>query len=274
MNLDHRVCVVTGGASGIGAALCRAMGAASARVVVTDLDLDGAETVAREVGGVAFRADVSSSRDLVALVAHVEQRVGPIDLFCSNAGIALGGGAEVPDEDWDRIWSVNVMAHVRAARLLVPDMLRRGQGYLVNVASAAGLLTQLGAAPYAVTKHAAVAFAEWLSVTYGDRGIRVSCVCPLGVDTPMLRSAGAGIDALLRPDAITAEQAAAAILEGIAREEFLILPHPQVREYLRRKWDDTERWLAGMRRLRGQLESGEALSQTVPVPGSGSPSEP
>lgn len=255
MNLEHRVCVVTGGARGIGAALCRAMAAAGAQVVVADLDLAGAEAVAAAAGGVAFRTDVSSGPDLTALVAHVEQRVGPIDLFCSNAGIAIGGGEEVPDADWERIWAVNLMAHVRAARLLVPDMLRRGQGYLVNVASAAGLLTQVGAAPYAVTKHAAVAFAEWLAVTYGDRGIRVSCVCPLGVETPMLEAAGPGIEALLRPDAITADQAAALILAGIEREEFLILPHPEVREYLRRKWDDTPRWLEGMRRLRRRLDA-------------------
>jgi NAD(P)-dependent dehydrogenase (short-subunit alcohol dehydrogenase family) len=227
-------------------------------VVIADLNLSGAEGVAEETGGVAFRADVSSQPDLVALVAQVEQRVGPIDLFCSNAGIAIDGGPEVADAEWDRIWSVNVMAHVRAARLLVPDMVRRGQGYLVNVASAAGLITQIGSAPYAVTKHAAVAFAEWLSVSYGDRGLRVSCVCPLGVRTPMLAAASSGVGALLGPDAIDADTAAQAIVRGIEREEFLILPHPQVREFVRRKWDDTERWLAGMRRLRQRVDAANA----------------
>jgi NAD(P)-dependent dehydrogenase (short-subunit alcohol dehydrogenase family) len=255
MDLTGRVCVVTGGASGIGAALCRALAARGAQVVASDLDGPGAEAVAREIDATALRADVSRESDLVALVAHVEQRVGPIDLFCSNAGIAQGGGPEVPDADWRRTWDVNVMAHVWAARILVPDMVRRGFGYLVNVASAAGLLTQIGSAPYAVTKHAAVAFAEWLAITYGDRGVRVSCVCPLGVRTPMLAAADPEIAALLGPEAIDAEDAAGAIVAGIEREEFLILPHPQVREYLRRKWDDNERWLRGMRRLARELGS-------------------
>jgi len=255
MIVAHRVAVVTGGASGIGRAFCRALARAGAQVVVVDRDLEGAERTAAEIGAVAFRTDVSSARDLVALVAHVEQRVGPIDLFCSNAGIAVGGGPEAPDEEWDRIWDVNLMAHVRAARLVVPDMLRRGFGYLVNVASAAGLLTQIGSAPYAVTKHAAVAFAEWLSITYGDRGLRVSCVCPLGVETPMLAGSHPAIRRLLEPDALSPEQVADAMMAGIAREEFLILPHPTVREYLRRKWDDNERWLAGMRRLEARLDS-------------------
>ena len=185
MKLDGRVAVVTGGASGIGRALCHRFVAEGARVVVSDIDLAGAERVARDIGAVAFRTDVSQEKDLIALVAHVEQRVGPIDVFVSNAGIAIGGGAEVPDAEWRRIIDINLMSHVWAARVLVPDMLRRGQGYLVNVASAAGLLTQIGSAPYAVTKHAAVAFAEWLAVTYGDKGVRVSCVCPLGVKTPI-----------------------------------------------------------------------------------------
>jgi NAD(P)-dependent dehydrogenase (short-subunit alcohol dehydrogenase family) len=257
MDLRHRVSVVTGGASGIGAALARGLAREGARVVIADIDLAGAERVAAEVGGAAFRTDVASERDLAGLVAHVDQRVGPIDLFCSNAGIAIEGGPEVTDAEWDRIWAINLMAHVRAARLLVPDMLRRGGGYLVNVASAAGLITQIGSAPYAVTKHAAVAFAEWLAVTYGDRGLKVSCVCPLGVRTPMLAAGSPGIRALLGPDAIDADTAAEAIVRGIEREEFLILPHPQVREFVRRKWDDTERWLAGMRRLRQRVEAGD-----------------
>ena len=254
MELRERVAVVTGGAGGIGRALCVRFAAEGARVVVSDLDLAGAERVAAECGGVAFRADVAVEPDLVSLVAQVEQRVGPIDIFVSNAGIAIGGGAEVPDDQWRRIIDINVMAHVWAARVLVPDMLRRGQGYLVNVASAAGLLTQLGSAPYAVTKHAAVAFAEWLAVTYGDRGIKVSCVCPLGVRTPMMTFGDERITALLSPEAIEPEEVAEAVVRGMAKEEFLILPHPQVREYMGRKAADRDRWIAGMQRLGRKLE--------------------
>lgn len=254
MNLDGRVAVVTGGASGIGAAICRRFATSGARVVVTDIDLTGAEALARSIGAVAFRCDVSQEADLRALIGHVEQRVGPIDLFCSNAGIAISGGAETPDAEWRRIIDINLMAHIWAARLLVPDMLRRGQGYLVNVASAAGLITQLGSAPYAVTKHAAVAFAEWLAVSYGDRGLRVSCVCPLGVNTEMLRSSDPRIQSLLGPNALEPESVAEAVLTGVEREEFLILPHPEVREYLRRKTDDPDRWIKGMQRLQRQLD--------------------
>jgi len=257
MDLQNRVCVVTGGASGIGRAICRRFAADGAVVVVSDLDVEGAERVAAELGTVAFGADVAEDRQLVALVAHVEQRVGPIDLFCSNAGIAVAGGPEVPDSDWYRVLDVNVMAHVRAARVLVPDMLRRGQGYLVNVASAAGLVTQIGSAPYAVSKHAAVAFAEWLAVTYGEHGLRVSCVCPLGVRTPMLAGSDPRIAALLGPDAIEPEAVADAVARGVAREEFLILPHPEVREYVRRKWDDTDRWIRGMQRLQRHLDEAQ-----------------
>jgi NAD(P)-dependent dehydrogenase (short-subunit alcohol dehydrogenase family) len=254
MNVAGRVAVVTGGAAGIGRAICRALAAAGATVVVTDLDLAGAEAVAAEIGGRAFRADVGVERDLVTLVQQAEQLVGPIDLFCSNAGIVVEGGPEVSDAEWDRIWRVNTMAHVWAARAVVPDMLRRGGGYLINVASAAGLVTQIGSAPYTVTKHAAVAFAEWLSVTFGDRGLKVSCVCPLGVRTAMLEATGGPVAAMLAPDVIEPEVVAEAVLGGLAREEFLILPHPIVREFVRRKWDDTERWLKGMRRLAASLE--------------------
>lgn len=254
MNLDQRICVVTGGASGIGRAICRRFAAAGGRVVVSDIDLAGAESVAAEIDGIAFRTDVGVEADIRAFIAQVEQRVGPIDLFCSNAGIAIGGGAEVADAEWRRIIDINVMAHVWAARYLVPDMVRRGHGYLVNVASAAGLLTQLGSAPYAVSKHAAVALAEWLAVTYGDRGIGVSCVCPLGVRTPMLHFGDERITALLSPEAIEPEAVAEAVIRGVEAGEFLILPHPQVREYRRRKVDDPDRWIKGMQRLNRQLE--------------------
>lgn len=254
MNLSERVAVVTGGASGIGRALCRKFGAAGARVVVADVNLAGAEAVAAETGGIAFRTDVSSERDIVALVGHVEQRVGPIDLFCSNAGVAVAGGPEVPDAEWRRVLDVNLMAHVWAARVVIPDMIRRGQGYLVNVASAAGLVTQIGSAPYAVSKHAAVAFAEWLAITYGEKGIGVACVCPLGVRTPMLDASDAGIQALLEPDAIEADDVAEAVVAGIARGEFLILPHPEVWEFEMKRATDRDRWIAGMQRLQRTWE--------------------
>jgi NAD(P)-dependent dehydrogenase (short-subunit alcohol dehydrogenase family) len=253
VNPNGRVAIVTGAASGIGRALARALAQAGAQVVVSDLDLDGVERVADEIRGVAIRADVGIEADVAALVRHAEQKVGPIDLVCSNAGVAIPGGVEVPDAEWDRLWRINTMAHVWAARAVLPAMLARGAGYLVNVASAAGLITQIGSAPYAVTKHAAVALAEWLAITYGDRGIRVSCVCPLGVKTPMLEFGDDRITALLEPEAIEPEEVARAIMAGIEREQFLILPHPQVKEYVRRKWDDTERWLAGMRRLQARI---------------------
>ena len=175
---------------------------------------------------------------------------GAIDLFCSNAGIGGGsGGIDTSDADWEHTWRVNVMAHVYAARAVLPGMLERGSGYLLQTASAAGLLTQIGSAPYAVTKHAAVAFAEWLAVTYGDRGIRVSCLCPQGVRTPMLDSASARVRGLLDESAIEPDAVADAVIAGLADERFLILPHPEVAEYVRRKAADHDRWLRGMRRL-------------------------
>ena len=256
MNLRDRVCVVTGGASGIGRAICRKLAVEGARVVVADVDQAGAAAVAREVGGVAMLTDVRHEEQVRALIACAEREVGPIDLVCNNAGIATEGGPDVITSEWQRIWEINVMAHVWTASAALPKMLERGSGYFVNVASAAGLVTQIGSAPYAVTKHAAVAFAEWLSMTYHDRGIRVSCVCPLGVRTPMLTTGAGKIAALLTPDAIEPEAVAVAVVQGVEREEFLVLPHAQVREYVRRKWDDNERWLKGMRRLNAQFGPG------------------
>jgi NAD(P)-dependent dehydrogenase (short-subunit alcohol dehydrogenase family) len=250
MRLSDRVAVVTGGGGGIGAALCRRFAAEGARgVVVADRDADAARSVAAEFGGLAVAADVAVEADVVRLVDLATAEFGPIDLFCSNAGIATTGGVETLDADWQRTWDVNVMAHVYAARAVLPGMLARGHGYLLQTASAAGLLTQLGSAPYAVTKHAAVALAEWLSVTHGAAGITVSCLCPLGVETDMLRRVEGGIGAMLRTDALTPEAVAEAVVAGLAEERFLILPHPQVAEYFRHKADDYERWLRGMRRL-------------------------
>ena len=254
MKLSDKVAVVTGGASGIGRALCRRFAAEGARgVVVADLDATGGAQVAREIGGLAVPTNVSREADIVQLVARATEAFGAIDLFCSNAGIALEGGVETPDSEWQRIWNINFMAHVYAARAVLPGMLARGEGYLLQTASAAGLLTQVGSAPYAVTKHAAVSLAEWLSVTYGDRGIRVSCLCPQGVRTNMLAEAEHGLGRLLVDGALEPEQVADAVVAGIAEERFLILPHPEVGEYMRRKADDYDRWLRGMRRMQAKV---------------------
>lgn len=256
MEIDRSMTVVTGAASGIGAALARRFASEGARaVVLADLDETALEPVARDVTdagatAVAMRCDVASEADIAAVIDEAT-RIGPIDLFCSNAGIAIPGGAEVPDEQWQAIWDINVMAHVHAARLVLPAMLDRGRGHLLNTASAAGLLSQIGSAPYAVTKHAAVAFAEWLSITYGDRGIGVSVLCPQAVRTAMTADTAeggvAGVDGMIEPDEV-----ADAVVAGLASEEFLILPHPQVREYVRRKAEDHDRWIAGMRRLQAR----------------------
>ena len=183
-------------------------------------------------------------------VAQVTQRFGQIDLFCSNAGIETGGGIDAPDEAWQRIWSVNVMAHIYAARAVLPGMIARGRGYLLQTASAAGLLTQMTSAPYSATKHAAVGLADWLAITYADAGIKVSCLCPLGVRTNMLMGTDDPIAVFLRQDAIDPEQVAEAVVRGLAEERFLILPHPEVADFFRRKADDYDRWLRGMQRLR------------------------
>src|SRR4051812_18671270 len=252
MNIGGKVVVVTGGGNGIGRALCRRFAADAARaVVVADIDSASAEQVAREVGGTALAADVSREADVARLVEQTIARYGGVDLFCSNAGIAVTGDEHTPDDQWARCWDVNVMAHVYAARAVVPHMLERGSGYLLQTVSAAGLLTHPQSATYAVTKHASLAFAEWLSMTYGDRGIIVSALCPQGVKTDMLRRAEAEgtrrsflIDSALEP-----EQVADDVVKGIEAERFLILPHPEVAEYVRRKAADHDRWLRGMRRL-------------------------
>ena len=246
MQLCDKVIVVTGGAGGIGAALCRRFAAEGARsVVVADRDAEGARRVAAECGGLAIAADVTSEPEVVALVEQATATYGPIDLFCSNAGIITAGGVELPDAQWQRIWDVNVMAHIYAARAVLPGMLARGAGYLLQTASAAGLLTQIGSAPYAVTKHAAVALAEWLAITYGGAGIKVSCLCPQGVSTEMLNQASGGIADLLRETAMTPEAVADAVVAALAEERFLILPHPEVAEYFRRKASDHEPLAAG-----------------------------
>jgi NAD(P)-dependent dehydrogenase (short-subunit alcohol dehydrogenase family) len=258
MQVRDKVVVVTGGGSGIGRALCRRFAAEGARAVAV-LDREPtAHAVADAIGGVAFLADVGNEADIARVVHAVTEKFHTIDLFCSNAGVGGGaGGIDIADADWQRTWQVNVMAHVYAARAVLPAMLERGEGYLLQTASAAGLLTQIGSAPYAVTKHAAVAFAEWLAVTYGDRGIKVSCLCPQGVKTPMLEHASARIRGLLDDSAIEPETVADAVIDGLAAERFLILPHAEVAEYVRRKAGDYDRWLRGMRKLQGRLGSVE-----------------
>lgn len=257
MRLDGKVVVVTGGASGIGKALCLRFAAAGARgIVVADRVAEGAETVAREVGGLAVSCDVGVEAEVGRLVARATEAFGPIDLFCSNAGVLGLGDQSAPDEVWDQNWRVNVMAHVFAARALVPAMRARGFGYLLATASAAGLLTQIGGAPYAVTKHAAVAFAEWLAITYHACGIRVSCLCPLGVLTNMLHTAEGPIADYLRSTSLDPAAVADAVIAGLATERFLILSHPEAGEFFRRKADDYERWLNGMRRLQARLHPG------------------
>ncbi len=256
--------MVTGGASGIGAALCRALAERGAAVVVVaDRDGAGAERVAADIsaGGVTVEAaalDVSVASEVQSLVADVERQHGRIDLFCANAGIMVAGGVETPDADWNRIWAVNVMSHVYAARYALPGMVARGEGYLVHTASAAGLLTQLGAAPYSVTKHAAVALAEWLRVTYAHTGVKVSCLCPQAVrtnlvpglsDRPVAPAEPGGASQAARDGILEPEVVADAVLAAIAEERFLILPHPEVATYEQRRAADRDRWLAGMARL-------------------------
>jgi NAD(P)-dependent dehydrogenase (short-subunit alcohol dehydrogenase family) len=255
MKLKDKVAVVTGGGNGIGRALCRRFAAEGARgVVVADLEGDAAAAVAEEIGGIAVATDVRREADLQRAVARATEVYGAIDLFCSNAGIFTPGGVEVPDDDWERIWEINVRAHVYAARAVLPGMLARGEGYLLQTASAAGLLTQIGSAPYAVTKHAAVALAEWLAVTHGDAGIKVSCLCPQGVRTRMLMGDDlSSTENFLFAGSVSPEEVADAVVQGLERERFLILPHPEVAEYFRRKADDYDRWLRGMRRLQARV---------------------
>jgi len=287
MDVADRVAVVTGGASGIGRALCLAFAdRGAAGVVVADVDGDGAAAVADEIRSrgrraVAVAVDAAREADVQALAARAHEAFGRIDVFCSNAGIIVAGGVEVHDDAWSRIWEINVQSHVHVARAVLPAMVARGEGYLVITASAAGLLTQLGSAPYAVTKHAAVALAEWLAITYGERGIKVSCLCPQAVTTNLgatsLReladiavpggsggsppragtvpsgdagsvSRQASVDGVL-----TADEVAVSVIEGLLAERFLILPHPEVATYERRRAEDRDRWLAGMRRLQARL---------------------
>jgi NAD(P)-dependent dehydrogenase (short-subunit alcohol dehydrogenase family) len=252
MDLKGIVAVVTGGANGIGEALCRRFAVeGAAGLVVADVD-PRAASIAQQLACRAVVADVSREAGVEAIVDEAIRSYGRIDLFCSNAGIFTPGGESAGDAEWDRIWRVNVMSHVYAARAVVPRLVAAGGGYLLQTASAAGLLTQIGSAPYAVTKHAAVAFAEWLAITYGDQGLKVSCLCPQGVRTRMLDDAEGPARAFVTSTAIDPERVADAVVDGLREERFLILPHPEVGEYFRRKADDYDRWIRGMRRLQRQ----------------------
>lgn len=256
MDVAGKVVVVTGAARGIGRAMAaRFVTDGASAVVIADLRQDDVEATARDIGAHPARCDVRHESEVQRLVEETESRHGPIDLFCSNAGILVGGGAEASDEDWRRIWDVNVMAHVYMARHLIPRMLERKEGYILGTVSAAGLLNVLFAAPYGVTKAAALSFFEWLSIEYGDRGIRVSCLCPQGVKTEMLAAGRREGHDFLVAGAVEPEAVAAAVIAGLQAERFLILPHPEVAEYFQRKAGDYDRWLKGMRRLRAGVIS-------------------
>jgi NAD(P)-dependent dehydrogenase (short-subunit alcohol dehydrogenase family) len=248
MNIAGKVAIVTGGASGIGAGIARRFVAEGARaVVVADVNLDRAQSVAQEIGATAMRCDVSREADIQALVESTRARYGQIDIFISNAGI-LGklGGFELDDSLWQKMWEIHGMAHVWAARAVVPEMVERGEGYFLVTASAAGLLSVVESAPYAVTKHAALAFAEWLRIAYGRRGLRVSCLCPQSVQTDMVSGDGgsAGVDGILTPAQVADE-----VVTVMQAETFLVLPHPEVAQYFRNKSTDYDRWIGGMQKL-------------------------
>jgi len=256
MQIEGKVVVVTGAASGIGKALCERFAAEGARgIVAADRDEAGARAVAAPIGALAQRTDVAVEAEVQQLVQVATERFGRIDVWCSNAGVIFRGDEDAPNAQWQRHWDVNVMAHVYAARAVLPQMLARGEGYLLQTVSAAGLLSQVNAAPYSVSKHAALGFAEWLSIAHGARGIRVSALCPQGVVTPMLTGTqqGSGRPSFLADGALSPEQVADAVVAGMRDERFLILPHAEVLGFYQRKAGDYDRWLRGMRRLRDKV---------------------
>lgn len=254
-SVDGAGVVITGAGRGIGAALARRFAAEGARVVVNDLDAAAAQQVAASVGGEALPGDAASEDGVASLIEGAADMLDGIDLFCANAGIGPEGGPDAAEAVWEACWQVNVMAHVRAARLLTGPWLERGRGHLICTVSAAGLLTMLGSAPYSVTKHAALGFAEWMAATYAHRGVTVQALCPMGVRTAMLEAAGPAGQVLLAEAAISPEDVADAVIEGIADGRFLILPHPEVAVLYTHRAGDPNRWLAGMNRLQQQLEN-------------------
>lgn len=261
MDIAGKIIIVTGAASGIGRGLCQRFAKEGAKAIIAaDVNEPGAKAVADEVKGEAFACDVRKESDIINLAKFTEDKYGRIDLFCSNAGIIAIGGYEVDNEAWQRIWEINVLAHVFAARAVIPGMIKRGGGAFLITASAAGLLSQIGSLPYSVTKHAAVGLAENLSITYGDQGIQVFALCPQAVETEMTRQheggGVAGVDGLMKP-----EQLADAVMEAFAADQFLILPHPEVKTYMQRKAADYSRWLQGMRRLQERFMTGAPLKK-------------
>lgn len=263
MDLAGKVALVTGGANGIGRALCeRFAREGAAGVAVVDLSPAAAEAVAASLGGVglSLAADVADEAQVIAAVRAAETHFGQIDLLVCNAGMGSMAGLEAPTETWQRVWDVNLMHHVFAVRAALPAMRARGEGYVLTTASAAGLLVNLGDAPYTVTKHAAVGLAEWIAVTHGDEGIRVSCLCPQGVNTDLVRAASVGTAGavVLAQGMIEPEDVADAVIAGLAEERFLILPHPEVHGHLTRKVADPDRWLAGMRKLLRRIHGSDA----------------
>lgn len=256
MKVTGKVVVVTGGGNGIGAAMARRFAAEGARaVVVADLDGAAAKHVGEEIGGHGTKVDVAVESDVQRLVSETIAQFGELNLFCSNAGVSLGLGIDTPDAGWEKAWSVNVMSQVYAARAVLPHMLERGEGYLLQTASAAGLLS-ISDPSYAVTKHGSVAFAEWLAITYGGNGIKVSCFCPMGVRTKMLLGSVSEVDqAALLANSVTPDEAAEAVVKGLEDERFLILTHPEVLGYMNRKVSDYDRWLDGMRRYQQKAKS-------------------
>src|ERR1700735_4625613 len=250
--------VVTGGGGGIGRAMARRLAADGARVVVSDLDAAAAAAVASEIGGLAVPGDAGTEQGVAELIQAAAGFLGEIDIYCSNAGTGGGTGPDSPDDAWQRAWEVNTMAHVRAARALLPGWLARGTGTFVVTASAAGLLTMLGSAPYSVTKHGAVGFAEWLAASYGHRGLAVHCVCPQGVRTQMLASSGRAGEVVLADAGIEPEQVAEALTAAMADGRFLVLPHPEVHDYYVHRATDTDRWLRGMSRMQQRVDEARA----------------
>ncbi len=248
---------VSGAGRGIGEALARAFAAEGAKVAVNDLDADAAAGVAEAVGGVAVPGDAASEQGIKDLLHEARDGLGGgIDIYCANAGVPTGGGPCAPEEAWALAWDVNVMAHVRASRELLPEWLESGSGHFIATVSAAGVLSMIGAAPYSVTKHAALAYAEWLAFTYRHRGVRVHAVCPQGVRTAMLEATGEIGQVVLEPTAIEPDAVAAAVLAGIAEDRFLILPHPEVAGYYAVRASEPDRWISGMNKVQRQLEGG------------------
>lgn len=259
MNVKEKIIVVTGAGSGIGRALVeKFVHRGAAQVVAVDIDAASAEETAEQCNCIAMSANVASEEDMARIIEETENTIGPIDLFCSNAGLSLGPSEQSPISEWQTSWDVNLMSHVLAARYLVPRMIERGGGYLLNTASAAGLLNQIGGAAYGVTKHAAIGFGEWLALTYAHKGIKVSMLCPQAVRTAMVEKAlegigSEGLKAAATDGIIEASQVADAVIEGLEKESFLILPHPEVETYIQRKTADYDRWIQGMNRLHTTL---------------------